>query len=214
MKALAQLLVPLLISATALAARMHGADIYEAMTAGARKGLLTLWSILPALLVVFPMIRLLEASGLPTLLDAVLGPVFRLLGVPEETGLLMLLRPLSGSAALAAASELMQRHGPDSLIGRTAAVMLGSSSAPASRAFTSSLYTSPQPVPGMTAAPSRLPCARIWPAFSALPGCAACPGAKTQNPESLLKDTQKPRPSGRRFVFFGCMGNTSLQACG
>ena len=127
MKALAQLLVPLLISAAALAARMHGADIYEAMTAGARKGLLTLWSILPALLVVFPMIRLLEASGLPELLGAVLRPVFRLLGVPEETGLLMLLRPLSGSAALAAASELMQRHGPDSLIGRTAAMMLGSS---------------------------------------------------------------------------------------
>ena len=127
MKAFAQLLVPLLVTAAALAARLHGADVYEAMTAGARKGLLTLWGILPALLVVFPLIRLLEASGLPELLGAALGPVFRLLGVPEETGLLILLRPLSGSAALAAASELMQRHGPDSLIGRTASVMLGSS---------------------------------------------------------------------------------------
>ncbi len=127
MKALAQLLVPLLVTAAALAARLHGADVYEAMTAGARKGLLTLWGILPALLVVFPLIRLLEVSGLPELLGAILGPVFRLLGVPEETGLFILLRPLSGSAALAAASELMQRHGPDSLIGRTASVMLGSS---------------------------------------------------------------------------------------
>lgn len=127
MKLLSQMLEPLLIAAAALTAFLHGADVYEAMRTGARKGLETVWGILPALLAVFPAIRLLEASGLPELLGSVLGPVFHLLGVPEETGLFVLLRPLSGSAALAAASELMQRHGPDSLIGRTAAVMLGSS---------------------------------------------------------------------------------------
>ena len=127
MRALGQLLVPLLIAAAALAAYMRGADVYEAMTAGARKGLETVWGVLPALMAVFPAIRLMQASGLPELLGGALGPMFRFLGVPEEAGLFMLLRPGSGSAALAAASELMQRHGPDSLIGRTAAVMLGSS---------------------------------------------------------------------------------------
>ena len=101
--------------------------MYEAMTAGAKKGLLVLWSVLPSLLVIFPAIRLLRASGLPELLGSALRPAFSCLGVPEETGLLMLLRPLSGSGALAAASELMRRYGPDSLVGRTAAVMLGSS---------------------------------------------------------------------------------------
>ena len=113
--------------AAALGAAARGVDVYDAMTAGARKGLLLLWGILPSLLVVFPAIRLLRASGLPELLGGLLRPVFALFGVPEETGLLMLLRPLSGSGALAAASELMRRHGPDSLVGRTAAVMLGSS---------------------------------------------------------------------------------------
>lgn len=127
MRTLGQMLVPLLTAAAALAAFLRGGDVYKAMTTGARKGLETAWNILPALLVVFPAIRLLEASGLPELLGGALKPVFRLLGVPEETGLFMMLRPLSGSAALAAASELIQRHGPDSLIGRTAAVMLGSS---------------------------------------------------------------------------------------
>lgn len=119
--------MPLLVLAAALSAYLRGADVFDAMTAGAKKGLLVLWGVLPSLLVVFPAIRLLRASGLPELLGAALRPVFALLGVPEETGLLMLLRPLSGSGALAAATELMQRHGPDSLIGRTAAVMLGSS---------------------------------------------------------------------------------------
>ena len=127
MRTLGELLVPLLVLAAALCAAVRGADVYEAMAAGAKKGLLTLWGMLPSLLVIFPAIRLMRASGLPELLSGLLRPVFSLLGVPEETGLLMLLRPLSGSAALAAAAELMQIHGPDSLIGRTAAVMLGSS---------------------------------------------------------------------------------------
>lgn len=127
MKALGELLVPLLAAAAMLCAKRRGADLYEAMAAGAKKGLMVMWGMLPSLLVIFPAIRLLRASGLPELLGEVLRPLFALLGVPEETGLLMLLRPLSGSAALAEATELMKTHGPDSLIGRTAAVMLGSS---------------------------------------------------------------------------------------
>lgn len=49
-----------------------------------------------------------------------------LLGIPAETVPLMLVRPVSGSGALAVASDLMAAHGPDSYIGRVAAVMLGS----------------------------------------------------------------------------------------
>ena len=65
---------------------------------------------------------------------AIIGPsgsgkstLLHTLGVPAETVPLLLLRPFSGSAALAAAAELISRCGPDSLAGRTAAVMLGSS---------------------------------------------------------------------------------------
>ena len=49
------------------------------------------------------------------------------MGIPQETSLLMLVRPLSGSAAMSAANDIMTLYGADSLIGRTAAVMLGSS---------------------------------------------------------------------------------------
>ena len=127
MKTLGAMTAPLLVTAAILLAALRGVDVYEAMTEGAKKGLLTVWGVLPSLLVIFPAIRLLRASGLPELLGSVLRPLFSLLGVPEETGLLMLLRPLTGSGALAAAEELLRQHGPDSLIGRTAAVMLGSS---------------------------------------------------------------------------------------
>ena len=50
-----------------------------------------------------------------------------MLGIPEETVLLMLLRPVSGSAALSAAADVISRCGADSLAGRTAAVMCSSS---------------------------------------------------------------------------------------
>ena len=40
--------------------------------------------------------------------------------------MLVLIRPISGSAALAVGAELMAQYGVDSQIGRTAAVMLGS----------------------------------------------------------------------------------------
>ena len=55
-----------------------------------------------------------------------LGPVLTLVGIPPETVGLLLIRPMSGSGALGLGAELMQTYGPDSLAGRTAAVMLGS----------------------------------------------------------------------------------------
>ena len=55
-----------------------------------------------------------------------LSPVCKWIGIPPETVPLILIRPFSGSAALAVGAELMAAHGVDSLVGRTAAVMLGS----------------------------------------------------------------------------------------
>jgi spore maturation protein B len=54
------------------------------------------------------------------------SPLLEWVGVPPETTPLMLIRPVSGSGALAVASDLMTTYGPDSYIGRVAAVMLGS----------------------------------------------------------------------------------------
>ena len=127
MSGLLSLTAPLLIGAVMLYAAGRGVDLYDALLAGARKGLAVMGDILPALIVLFPAVRLLQASGLPALLERWLAPLLDALGVPAETALLMLLRPVSGSAALAAASQLIARCGADSLTGRTAAVMIGSS---------------------------------------------------------------------------------------
>ena len=91
-------------------------------------GLCTMVGTVFALIAVFR----LQKKGSPitedNLLDALtdlLAPLLRAAGLPPETAGLMLLRPLSGSGALAFATELIRRWGPDSLQGRVAAVMLG-----------------------------------------------------------------------------------------
>ena len=127
MKFITELIAPILMSAVCVAGLMQKRDVYSALCDGAKKGLGTTLDILPALLALFPAIYLFRASGLPELLEGILGPVFAFLGIPAETGLLVLLRPFSGSAALSAAAELIETYGPDSLIGRTAAVMCGAS---------------------------------------------------------------------------------------
>ena len=127
MNTLLDLTAPVIVTAACVLALYKGVDIFAAMTDGAKKGLRVMADILPALLVLFPAIYLLRASGILELLERLLAPVFRALGIPAETSLLMLLRPISGSAALSVSAELIARYGADSLVGRTAAVMIGSS---------------------------------------------------------------------------------------
>ena len=123
---MAEYIVPLLLAVTAIAALRRRENAYDILTDGAKEGFSMLLTIAPALIVLLGAVGMLRASGALEALSAVLSPALKFLGIPAETVLLLLIRPLSGSAALAIGAELMAAHGPDSLVGRTAAVMLGS----------------------------------------------------------------------------------------
>ena len=120
------LLIPLLMILTASVALAKKQDVYGALLEGGLEGLTLLLSIVPALVVLLTAVHMLRASGAVELLTKWLAPAARVGGIPAETLPLVLIRPISGSAALAVGADLMAVHGPDSLIGRTAAVMLGS----------------------------------------------------------------------------------------
>ena len=123
---MAEYIVPLILAVAAIAALRRRENAYEILTDGAREGFSMLLTIAPALIVLLGAVGMLRASGALEALSAVLSPALEFLGIPAETVLLLLIRPLSGSAALAVGAELMAAHGPDSLVGRTAAGMLGS----------------------------------------------------------------------------------------
>lgn len=126
MGALADMSAAVIIAATALWGSLSGVDVFEAMLDGIRDGFQTLLRILPPLIALLTAVLMLRASGALEALTGLLAPALALLGIPAETAPLMLLRPVSGSGAMAVASELMAEYGADSLVGRTAAVMLGS----------------------------------------------------------------------------------------
>ena len=123
-KAAAQ--VTLLLAGAAACGTGRRVNVYAALTRGAEDGLTVLLHVIPALVGLLTAVSMFRASGAMDALAQLCAPVLNLLGIPAETVPLMLVRPVSGSGALAVASDLMASHGPDSYIGRVAAVMLGS----------------------------------------------------------------------------------------
>lgn len=101
-------------------------NAYESMLSGGAEGLQLIKSILPALVLLLTAVTMLRQSGAVEILSDWLSPVFSFFGIPPEAAILVLIRPISGSAALAVGADLMAHYGPDSQIGRTVAVMLGS----------------------------------------------------------------------------------------
>ena len=120
------LLIPGLLTIVCIIALHKKESAYDLLVEGAADGLRLLKSIVPTLVILMTGISMLRASGAFDLLGQVLTPFFSLFGIPPETAVLVLIRPISGSAALAVGAELMAQYGVDSQIGRTVAVMLGS----------------------------------------------------------------------------------------
>ena len=118
--------VPLLCAAVGLLALLRGVALSDTFGKGAQEGLHTLLRIFPALLFLLPMISVMRASGLLDALTALFAPLLGAVGIPSEVAPILFLRPFSGSGALAAATDILLTYGADSQIGRTAAVMLGS----------------------------------------------------------------------------------------
>lgn len=123
---LSDYLIPVLLAGTAAYALRRRVDVFSALTAGAAEGLSVLLRIFPSLVALLSAVYMLRASGALDLLTQLLSPLLQRLGIPPETVALLLIRPVSGSGALAVGSELMQSYGVDSRVGLTAAVMLGS----------------------------------------------------------------------------------------
>ena len=121
-----EFLVPGLLVFISLYALRKKQDVYASLLSGAREGFSTLLSIAPGLVLLLTAVSMLRSSGFFELSAKALSPVFRFFGMPPELAPLMLVRPVSGGAALAVGSEIMQTYGVNSQIGKAAAVMLGS----------------------------------------------------------------------------------------
>ena len=119
--------IPVLLVAIPLAGLVRKVKVYDVFIEGAREGFDVAVRIIPFLVGILVAIGMFRGSGAMDLLTAALRPVAAATGFPAELVPLAILRSLTGSGSLAFTTDLVKTHGADSLLGRMAATMYGSS---------------------------------------------------------------------------------------
>ncbi|MCK6601025.1 MAG: spore maturation protein [Bacteroidetes bacterium] len=127
LKSVSEWAIPLLIvSIPAYAAIRHRIPVYEEFVSGAKEGFDVAVRIIPYLVAMLVAIGMFRASGAMDLISEWTGPFLDRIGFPADLLPLALMRPLSGSGSLALFSDLIKEFGPDSLIVKMAATIMGS----------------------------------------------------------------------------------------
>ncbi len=118
--------VPLMIALFVGFGLIRRVGVYDCFVEGAKDGLQSIVGIIPPLIGLMVAINMFRASGALELLSTALAPVLHFLHLPPDALPLALLRPISGSASTAIVTDIFQNLGPDSVAGKIASVMMGS----------------------------------------------------------------------------------------
>lgn len=124
---ISDLVIPLIFAGVLIYGVWRGTDVFSEFTEGAKEGLKTVYDIFPSLFCLVISVAAFRASGGAEVLTSALSPLLGAVGFPPECAELILLRPFSGSGAIAVFERVLTACGPDSFAGRTASVILGSS---------------------------------------------------------------------------------------
>ena len=127
MSGLSAVAVVLFIAGTLVYGAARHIDCFDVFTQGAQQGLHTCKNILPTLVGMLMAISLLQASGLLDVMIRLLQPFAAFIGLPAEALPVAIVRPFSGSAAMAVLAQTLTQHGTDSVIGRAACILMGAS---------------------------------------------------------------------------------------
>lgn len=119
--------VPAFLLLIPVYAAFRGVRVYECFVKGAEEGFRIAVRIIPYLVAMMMAVAIFRQGGVMDLIAAGCGSVFELFGIPPEIIPLAIMRPFSGGGALGIAADLINAYGPDSVIGRLASTMQGSS---------------------------------------------------------------------------------------
>lgn len=120
------LLSPLLIAVIFTVAALRRVDIVTEFTEGAAEGLRSAAELIPTLMLIVTAVSMLYRSGALSAAAELLSPILGKVGFPPQTVPLALIRPVSGSGALAVFENIIGIEGADSPAGRAAAILMGS----------------------------------------------------------------------------------------
>ncbi len=100
--------------------------VYEAFTEGAKEGFQTAVTIIPYLVAMLVAIGIFRKSGAMDIFATMVSPITNFVGMPAEVLPMAIMKPLSGGGSSGILNDLFTTYGPDSLIGRMASIMFGS----------------------------------------------------------------------------------------
>ncbi len=119
-------ILPAIVTVIIVFGAIKGINVFDVFLDGAKSGFKTVLSITPPLIGLIVAVNMLKNSGGLNIITDFLSPVASLLKIPKEVTPLMILSPISGSGSLSIFENILKDYGPDSFIGRTASVMMGS----------------------------------------------------------------------------------------
>jgi spore maturation protein SpmA len=125
-EAVSYLAIPFLMAFFPLYGALSRVKVYEEFVDGAKEGFQVSIRIIPYLVAIIASVAMFRAAGGIDIITRFLGPALNAIQFPTELLPLVLMRPLSGSGANGLFAELVQAHGPDSLLTRMGASVMGS----------------------------------------------------------------------------------------
>lgn len=118
--------VPLMLFAVIAVGSVKRLEVYDLFIRGCEDGLKTVLQIFPILLAILTATAMFRESGAMELMVRLAEPLTNFLKIPNEIVPLALLRPISGGGSIGLLTDILNTYGADSLIGRIASVMAGS----------------------------------------------------------------------------------------
>jgi spore maturation protein B len=118
--------IPLVVAGVPAYALIRRVKVYPVFVEGAKEGFQIAVRVIPPLVAVVVALGMLRASGAMDGLATLLAPVTAAVGIPASVLPMVLVRPLSGGAALGVVADVLRSDGPDSYAGRLVSVMAGS----------------------------------------------------------------------------------------
>ncbi len=125
MNLISKIIIPTFVIFIILNGLRKKVDIYDSFLSGAKEGLITCFSIFPAIMAMVFAINIFLNSGVITFLLGKANFIFESLNVPLNILPMAILRPISGTASLAIMNDIFLNFGPDSYVGRLASVLQG-----------------------------------------------------------------------------------------
>lgn len=126
MEKITSFILPVTVILIVIFGLFKGVKVFDCFLAGAKKGLQSAVSLLPALMALVMGVTMLRESGALSVITKMLEPVAKFSGIPVDVLPLAVLSPISGSGSLTMYEQILKNLGPDSFEGRVASIIMGS----------------------------------------------------------------------------------------